>query len=509
MARFFRFFSFAVLTQLVLLLNQVVLLPIQLHLWGTAATATWYAAIALAAITTVADLGLRTAGHVELLQYVNEDNEVAGLHIKEIWGWIRILVWSITLLLIATQSINSLIHGGGYSVSWKAALMLAYAVETLLIIRIVFLDSLGHYSGAEATYFVFAVLRLGLALPALLFFRLQPQGLAWLFLFTSIVGVSLQGRLCSKLGVLGLLDPLPKRLSLRGIAIARYTMAEPISNWLRISLPVLVIASISTPTAVTTYVALRAVFGASRTTIQQLARVASVEYLRIRTSGNGRLAEHILIGFVQCAGFLGTAIAAAVLVDNLRILSLWLPHFDRGLFQNIVASFAASGAFYAYQIFVSLMFRVGELGEVARRQYAFVAYSAVFAVCAITQASLSLYLVLLVISEMMLSTSFLLRINDSLNWSGRRAGQRGLLASMGALTMLAILWFVVRNGRLDLFVKTSSSCVEGSLATVFIFLGVLLAFQLLLNMDLLREILLTAPIRFMSKARPSRPVLDI
>jgi hypothetical protein len=501
MTRFFRFCSFAVLTQLVLLLNQIVLLPIQLRIWGTVTTASWYAAIALAAITTVADLGLRTAGHVELLQFVNDKDELAGLHIKQIWGWIRLLVCLITILLLGGGFIESLLHGGGQQTIWKSALTLAYAIETLLIIRIGFLDSLGHYSGAESTYFVFAMLRLTLALPGLLLLRLQPWGLAGVFLITSAVGITLQGRLCKRLGVLGLLDPLPQKLSLRVIAIVRYTIAEPLSTWLRISLPVLVIASISTPAAVTTYVALRAVFGASRTTIQQLARVASVEYLRLSISGRVKTAELILTGFVQCAGFLGAVMAGFVVVDNLRVLGLWLTHFDRDLFQIVVASFAASGAFYAYQIFVSLTYRIGDLAEGAHRQYAFVLYSGGFSVIALSLKSLSWYLCLIVVSEIALSTSFMLRRRGDTNPNGWQAGPRGLLASTGGLAMLAILWLTVRRDHSGIFVSVSSAGFEDSLATLSVGLVTLAIFQALLNRDLIKKLIyISLPRLFMAKA---------
>ena len=182
MAQLFRFFSFAVLTQLVLLLNQVVLLPIQLRQWGVATTATWYAAIALATMTTFADLGLRTASHVELLRFVRDRDEAAGAQLQQVWGWIRVLVCALTLFLLLWSALDSWFHADLAQTLWKDCLTLAYAIETLLIVRIVYLDSLGHYSTAESTYFTFAVLRLGLALPALLVFHAQPQFLGALYL---------------------------------------------------------------------------------------------------------------------------------------------------------------------------------------------------------------------------------------------------------------------------------------------------------------------------------------
>lgn len=480
MKRLFRFFSFAVLTQLVLLLNQVLLLPIQLRIWGTVATASWYAAIAMATITTFADLGLRTAGHVSLIRYVIDRDVLEGQNIKQVWAWIRIMVCAITFIVVGW----SLLEAGSGSF-WKSALTIAYAVETLLIIRIVFLDSLGEYSSAESTYFVFALLRLSVALPALLLFRFQPQGLAWIFLLTSVFGITLQGRLCKRLGVLHLLEPFPRRLSFTTLATARYTMADPLSSWLRISLPVLVIASISTPAAVTIFVALRAVFSASRTTILQLARVASVEYLRLIASRQAKKARVVLTVFVQCAGFLGVAIGGFVIVDNLRILGLWLKNVDGTIFHMVAASFAFSGAFYAYQIFVSLMFRVGDLAEVASRQYAFVLYSSMFAAVSMVLRSLTVYLWLIVVSEALLAASFMLRRRTRTTSDYRIAGQRGMLASAAGVVILIGLWLTVHRDRQNLFITLSFASAWASLGILLIRMIGLAVFQAVLNTDLM------------------------
>src|SRR5215471_20746740 len=119
MKRFLGFFSFAALTQLVLLLNQIVLLPVQLRVWGTVTTASWYAAIALATITTFADLGLRTAGHAELLRFVNDGDDAGGRYLQQIWGWIRLLVCATTLFLLGSLLLQALLHGEESRAVWK------------------------------------------------------------------------------------------------------------------------------------------------------------------------------------------------------------------------------------------------------------------------------------------------------------------------------------------------------------------------------------------------------
>jgi hypothetical protein len=282
--------------------------------------------------------------------------------------------------------------------------------------------------------------------------------LAWLFLITSALALALQGRLlCRRIDVLGVFAPLPRRLSLQTLAIARHTVAEPCANWVRLSLPVLVIAAISTPGAVTTYVALRAAFGAGRSTIQQLARVASVEYLRFRASGRTEAAGPLLALFVLLAAFFGTGVASFIVADNMRVLGLWLTRFDRSLFQTIVLSFAVSASFYSYQIVLGLMFRSGELAWVARRHWAYVLYSALFAVAATQTKWLPLYLAALAFSEILLSASFLLPRMAQAGVEETAVGRRGLVAGFVGSAIVVLFWFAVRRNVGNIFADFSSS----------------------------------------------------
>jgi hypothetical protein len=475
MKRFVQFFSFAAMTQVILLLNQVVLLPMQIRLWGTSETALWYAAIALAAVTTMADLGLRTAGHVELLRLVHARDAHAEAEFCQIWAWIRLLVIVVTSSLLLGDFAYGWSNGLGKWQLGRALLTVAYAVETVLIIRIVYLDSLGEYSRAESSYFTFAALRLALAVPALLVFKVHPIGLCWLFFATSIVGLVLQGSLCKIPPELRIFARAPHRLSFRTCGFARYTMAEPCANWIRIGLPVLVIAAIAPATAVTTFVALRAIYGAARTTIQQVARVASVEFLRYRAAGQGDTAGSLLSAFMLLAAFIGTALASLVVVDNLRVLSLWLKHFDHHVFQNINLSFALSSPFYSYQVIVALSFRIGRLALMARQQYSYVLYSAAFAGAALMVRSLAIYLALLVVAEIALSTSFMVRQSlGGENGYQAKSRCRSLGASTVGTLLVLGLWMIVRYGGADFLLWLSvvsalkTICLLGAALTLFV-----------------------------------------
>jgi hypothetical protein len=493
MKRFVQFFSFAAMTQVILLLNQVVLLPMQIRLWGNSETALWYGAIALATVTTVADCGLRTAGHVELLRLVRTNDPAARAEFLQVWAWIRLLTVLVTATLLVAVLAYGALHGMGAWQLGRVLLTLAYAFEALLIIRIVYLDSLGEYSTAESSYFIFAAIRLALAVPALLFFRVQPVGLCWLFLGTSVVGLALQGQLCNIPRELRIFAGFPHRLSFGTCSLVRYTMAEPVANWARLSLPVLVIASIAPDTAVTTYVALRAVYGAARTTIQQVARVASVEVLKLLGQRRRAPAGSLLSLFLLCAGIIGTALAGAVVLDNMRLLSLWLKHFDRPLFQNINLSFALASPFYCYQIIVALSFRIGQLAPTARRQYAYLLYSALFAASAVMIKSLDVYLALLVVAEILLSVSFLTRQNIfGDGWRKTNAGRRGLVDSFAGAALVFALWSTVRHAGSSVFmVKSVESALQGSCLLV-LSLGALVLVGLALNVRAFRNLRIAA-----------------
>jgi hypothetical protein len=487
--RFMQFFSFAAMTQVILLLNQVALLPMQIRLWGISQAAMWYAAIAVATVTTVADLGLRTAGHVELLRLVQVRSPEAEAEFQQIWAWIRVLVLLVTTVVILADGAYGWWHGTGIWEVIRILLAVAYALETLLTVRIVYLDSLGEYSRAEASYFAFAAIRLAIAVPALLVFKVHAFGLSLVFLATSMLGLMMQGWLCAIPRELFLFRRFPSQLSFRACSLARYTMAEPCANWVRLSLPVLVIAAVAPATAVTTYVALRAIYGAARTTIQQMARVASVEVLRLRTLMQVDRAESLLALFILFAGLIGTGVASGVVLDNLRLLSLWLKHFDRSLFQDVNLTLALTAPFYSYQVIVALSFRIGQLSFMARRQYAYVLYSAVFACAALVTRELVVYLALLVIAEIALSISFMVcqHIGGRTGFE-TRAGWRWLAGSGAGSFLVLVLWMIVRHSGSNFFLRSSVASAMQAACVLCAALGLLLIVNLKANPGAVRSL---------------------
>ena len=359
----------------------------------------------------------------------------------------------------------------------------------MLIIRIIYLDSLGLYRGAEASYFTFAALRLTLAVPALIVLRVTSSGLAWLFLGSSVLALAFQSSiLCRNVPLLGVFAPFPRRLSLGVLAIARNTVAEPVANWVRLNLPVLVISSVAAPAAVNVYVALRAAFGASRASVQQLARVASVEYFRYCAEERRGFAEALLSLLIVGGGLLSSVVSCLIVADNTRLLSLWLSRFDRTTFQIIMVPLALSGPFYAYQILLSLMFRVGDLAWIARRHYAYVVYSAVFSALALAVKWLPLYLIVLALSEILLSVTFMLPSWRNTLRVRTAAGQRGVaVALLGSVAVMAT-WLAAKANLGNVFEDVSHRSAIGTILFLCCIISALSCIVYMMNSDLLEAL---------------------
>jgi hypothetical protein len=441
----FQFASLAFMTQVVMLLNQVVLLPIQIRIWGTDVCAYWYSIIAVAAVTGIADFGLRTAGHAELIRHVNDPNDhEARTEFQHLWAWIRILIASTTVLLVITDFLYHHVHLAVAYPLWRPALLVGYAFEVLLGVRIMYLDSQGLYREAEAGYLVMAAGRLILSIGALLFFHAPPAVLAWIYFGTGLLAIIRQSYLCRRARSLHLFEAFPRALSFRTLGHVRYTMADPCSGWMRLNGPVVILSIIAPalPIAIVTYVALRAVFGAARQVIIQIARYASVEFIALRHARRFELAERHLASLVLLATFFASAVAAFVVADNGRLASLILTKMDPVIYQMVAVTFALGNAFYAYQIILGVSRRSGEVAAIAHRQYLYMICIAVFAGIAMVTKSLLLWLVLLLVGDVLAALSFMLWAPSTSILSQTSAGWRGAVAAAASSLLVFAMWLL-------------------------------------------------------------------
>jgi hypothetical protein len=463
-----QFASLAFMTQGVLLLNQIVLLPIQIRVWGTETSAYWYSIMALAAVTSAADFGLRTAGHAELIRHANDPNDhEARSEFQQLWAWIRILIATTTVLLVVADFFYHHVYRGVPYPLWRPALVVGIALEVLLGVRITYLDSQGLYREAEAGYLVLAAARLILAVSALLIFHSSPVVLAWIWFFTGLFAIMQQSRLCHRIGRLRLFEPIPPDLSFRTLATVRHTMADPCSTWVRFQGPVVVLSVFAAPIAIVTYVALRAVFGAARQTISQLSRYASVEYLALRQARKFELAEMHLCLMVLLTAFFASVVAALVVVDNGRLASLVLNKMDLPIYLEVAITFGLGNAFYTHQLLQAVSRRSGEVVQVARRQYFYMICAAVFAVIALALKSTLLWLSLMLLAEVLVALSFMLRPPSTSILSQTSAGWRGSLAAAASSVLIFTMWLVMH---LPTFTFTRGRSTTDVICTIAFFL---------------------------------------
>lgn len=488
MGRVLGFASLTLLTQVVLLLQQVLLIPLQIHVWGHQMTAEWYAAIAMAALCSVADLGLRSAGHAELLKHLRDPGDtMAAERFRDIWTWIRVLVSCVTISVVAFNCCFSAFNGNRIEL-WPAVLIVAGGIETALIIRIIYLDSAGLYNASESGYLVFSGLRLLMSLVALTVFDIRQTGLAVIYLVSVVFAVALQGFVCRKVPALQLVKGWSSRPSFGALAIARHTIAGPCAQWVQVHLPVLILSAIASPVAVTIYVALRAIFGMARQSIQQIARAASVEYLKLRSFGRGDEAEAILSALMIFAGCLGAVLACAVMVEHRKVLETMIMATDTDFYQFVALAFGLTGSFLSSQIIINVMMRTGHVAEAARRQYGYIVFSVLAAVIALITKSPEPYLLLASVAEIASAVLFIVFPAHQRGIATTAAGRRGLPAAVISAVFVLIAWTAMSANSIPLTAALSDLGTVQGAAVVVAEAALLAAIQIVMNLDLYREI---------------------
>jgi hypothetical protein len=432
MKGFLRFLSLTSATQLCLLANQLLLLPLQLRIWGHETTAQWFVVLAVANIASIADLGLRYAAHAQLIAAVRATDTAAAKAFGGVWMLTRLLFVGVIFGLIAAQMLFQILSQQPAAL-WQPLLILALGLETLLIVRGAWLDSLGHFNRVEATYLAMAASRVTLAIAALAVFGATPMALALIFLLTAIGAVAGQEYWLRRLPLLGGFAGKLRDIDRSTAAVIPLVASEPALNWLRLSLPVIVFAAIADPLFVTSYVALRAIIGMARQVTSQLARYASITYVR---QAGGDRAEQIALSAILACTLVGAGVAGLVLADHGRLLSLWLADAAPGAAGDIAASFAVTVAVLGYQVLNSILTRRGDIHGTARRNYVYIAASLAAAALAIVMHSIPAYLVLLALPEVIIALLYATAF-------GANVFRIASTHALAAIALLGLLWLAV------------------------------------------------------------------
>ncbi len=452
---FLRFLSLTTASQVCLMINQLVLLPLEVRNWGTEQTAQWFVVQAFGNLASIADLGLRNAGHAQLLSSVGGDR-AAERDFRQVWAMTRLVMLLLTGALLVAQIVFS-VEGDRPIRLWVGAVTIALALDTLVIVRGVWFDTLGHFNRVEALFLGMAASRILFSIVALLAFNASPAVLGWIMLTTASTGLCAQALLLHSPSSLALSARIWLPGLWRSLAIVRYVVAEPASNWVRLSLPVIVLATMEPPRFVTIYVALRAIFGLARQVGNQVGRYASVRYVQL-LPGTAVAAEQVAVRAMLMVTLSSLAMGCATLADHGRLLSLWLHVTATRTETAIALSFAVGAAAYGYQIFAGIMIRSGLVVQVARRQYIYLIASFTMAAVGYMTGDTYFYLSMLALQELLIASLFVALL-----------GHRSILAATAAILLSAgligLLWiFITVFNPFGWFDTMDLASVSGSMA---------------------------------------------
>jgi hypothetical protein len=425
MRNFLRFFSLTVINQFCAVLYQIVLLPLQLRIWGHDMAAHWFVITALANLITVSDLGLRNAGHAQLLSSVRTGDTAAALEFRQTWALTRLLMIGLTLSFMAYQM---WMEPTSFGLVWIVTASMA--IDMILVVRGVWFDTMGCFTRVEAGFLIMVISRLTLLITALILFHASPSTLAWIMLGTGFIGLIAQSYLLRSATTAASLNLLAKGfrdLRWQSLSVIRLVVAEPAVTWARMSLPVIVFATIAPSYIVTTYVALRAVFGMARQMMAVLTRYASVQYVQYIENDESK-AEHIVVRAILGSTIVGVAVSSMVIVDHCRLLHLWLGLGEGGEYP-IIISFAIGTISFSYQVVANILMRSGDVVGVAKRQYIYLLTAIIAALIARFVANDALvYLIMLAGQELLIAGLFV-----------ASCGKRLLHASIAAFAIAACM----------------------------------------------------------------------
>lgn len=384
-------------TQAALVGMQLLLLPLQVRLWGSAVTAQWNGAIALASIVCAADLGLKSFGHSALSAAAPVDLH-SDAEFTSVWAAIRLLIAGIALLAVsAAWGVSS--PNSRYMPSWIVWLVLAFALECLMVSRGMYLDSLGRMADQEACYSLIVCTRLFGAVLALLAFDASPSTLAQIYALSALVGLAAQSRVIRDYPALRLMAGGFGSITGSTLRLLQYSIGYPLADWCRISMPVLVLGAVASAGIVNAFVALRAVFGFARAAAQHVSRYASVQYTAISNSSPDLRRQKLAVWCMVSIAF-STAFALGVVLDGGLLMSKWIPGTSTDLYDWVSLVFALNAPFFANQLLVMACMRAGGEGRAAKLQIAYVALALLATVGGLIAGSVPIFLGMWLLSEL-------------------------------------------------------------------------------------------------------------
>ncbi|MCB8882200.1 hypothetical protein ACELLULO517_18280 [Acidisoma cellulosilytica] len=447
---FLQFFSITLGTQLCLAVNQLILLPLQLRVWGQTETAYWLVILAIANLCSVSDVGLRSIGHAQLLSGTRQADPAGAAYFRQIWALTRGIMLAFTAVVIMGAALP-IIRGSAAFQFWPFALIVTLSLDTLLIVRGYWLDTLGNFRLVEGLFLSMVACRNALSVVALLVFHGGPAALAYVMLGTGVAAVVAQAWLLRQPRSLGLFISGWPDIGWRIGRVIPLAIADPAATWIRFSLPVMILASMASPATLTTFVAMRALFSLGRQVISQLSRFASIRYAEL-VSRDADQADAIMGGFILLATLVASAVSCVIIADHGRLLALWLNGGDPRLEPWIALSFAIGAAGNAFQVISATQMRTGKIRRVALCQYIYITASLLAAALGYWSGSTLVYLALLAAQEVLIGVVFMACLRGRLLWVNGGA-------FLVALVAIALFWLAANLGLGWIFEQHSLTAV--------------------------------------------------
>ena len=360
-----RFLSIVTLSQATLVAQQLLILPLQIHVWGHDTVAVWLAALALAAIVGSSDLGLKNAGFAAIAAGETGDK------FATLWSVMRLQMLAAGLV---TMGVSFAMFSGRIPPDQSIFLVILTAaamMENYLGLRTPFLEALGRIAYAESAFLAMVATRLVVGVALIYFLHAGPVILSILWLASACMAVLIQAQFREVRTV----APLFRRWKFSHIretyADARWSAATPLVVWAQIHLPVITLSSFAPAAIVSSFVALRTLYGLTRLIIQQISRIISIQYTRrVRQIGADNARAFLLLVAAGVA-WLSAGAGLAIFAEK-----FWLtgPLFDipkTPIVYLLILTLGISSTMSVHQLFALSMAREGAFSTSGTANYAY------------------------------------------------------------------------------------------------------------------------------------------
>ncbi len=430
-----RFLSYATLSQLAIIASQLVLLPLQIHSWGHDIVALWLSTLALTGILNVSDLGLRNAGFAALAANAPPER------FSTLWTIMRGHMALATLAVLAVVAAWLAPRAGAEGSLFLFVLALAATAEVFLGLRVTFMEAKGLIAPAEALFFAMAGSRVVIAAALIGFFNAGPLLISLVWLLSAVGAVCAQ----SLFRFVRETSPAFGNWKLVDVATAyrdaAWSAATPLVQWAQVQAPVIALSVFAAPALVSSFVAIRALFGTMRSILQHVSRLASIKFGDwAREKGEGR-ANALLLLVGAFAAWIALGFGLALFAESFTITGKL---FDLPRDNNVrIIAFAVtfSTILSVHSLFTLSLARFGRFALTGIANYAYFGVIALTCLLAATLGSMPVLLGGLVFADAGL---LLLVVGVTMRREKEPAQQRArmtfFLAVASCLAVATVCW---------------------------------------------------------------------